>query len=437
MTDSGPVVPHARPRGKGRHGPTTPEPVRFGLRVVLLVQVKCAPNALGATGYGTLAVMANDHRRYQVFVSSTFLDLRDQRQAVTAALLECDAFPSGMELFPAADDDAWTLIKKVIDECDYYLLVIGGKYGSIDPLENMSYTQMEYEYAVSQGKPVMAFLHGDPGSLAVRESEVEADRREKLDAFRDKVKAEKHVKYWTNAEGLAGQVALSFNKFVRLYPATGWIRADRATSTESLQALSDARAEIERLQAELRSVRTSPPPGVEGLSQGGDTFKLPILASGKYLGASGWRDVATWLRIQPTWDEILGVVGPKLFNEASEIQLRTALETALAESHYDSHIAALAQTLDDQAIVRDKSKPLGLDRIHIDDEDFGTILTQFKALELIRNSEKKRSVNDTETYWTLTPYGENQTIRIRAVKRSPDADAPVQLRNDEDEKAET
>ncbi len=40
---------------------------------------------------------------YQVFVSSTFRDLQEERQKVLQAILEVQAFPAGMELFPAAD----------------------------------------------------------------------------------------------------------------------------------------------------------------------------------------------------------------------------------------------------------------------------------------------------------------------------------------------
>ena len=62
---------------------------------------------------------------YQVFVSSTFEDLQEERKEVMQALLELDCMPAGMELFPASNDDQWTLIKRVIDACDYYLLIIG------------------------------------------------------------------------------------------------------------------------------------------------------------------------------------------------------------------------------------------------------------------------------------------------------------------------
>jgi hypothetical protein len=130
--------------------------------------------------------------RYQVFVSSTYTDLVVERQAVMSALLQFDALPAGMELFPAADDEAWTLIKRVIDESDYYLLMVGGRYGSVDE-DGISYTVKEYEYAVAQGKPVMAFSHRKPDELPVKSSDVDVDVKAKLDAFRGKVEKAKHV----------------------------------------------------------------------------------------------------------------------------------------------------------------------------------------------------------------------------------------------------
>lgn len=140
--------------------------------------------------------MAADQKRYEVFLSSTYGDLREARQRVTMTLLECDAFPTGMEIFPATDDDAWTLICRIIDQCDYYLLVIAGKYGSVNSKSGLSYTEMEYDYAVSAGKPVMAFLHGDLGELKSDLCEDSEEGKTKLRNFREKVQGAKHVKYW-------------------------------------------------------------------------------------------------------------------------------------------------------------------------------------------------------------------------------------------------
>ena len=74
----------------------------------------------------------NPERRYQVFMSSTFRDLIEERQAALQAVLELDHMPAGMELFPATDDSTWQLIKDVIDASDYYVVIVGG--GDTDQL---------------------------------------------------------------------------------------------------------------------------------------------------------------------------------------------------------------------------------------------------------------------------------------------------------------
>lgn len=50
-------------------------------------------------------------KRYQIFVSSTYADLKEERRRVIQALMEMDCIPSGMELFPAADEEQWEFIK--------------------------------------------------------------------------------------------------------------------------------------------------------------------------------------------------------------------------------------------------------------------------------------------------------------------------------------
>ena len=89
-------------------------------------------------------------KRYQVFVSSTYADLKDERQKVIQTLMELDCIPSGMELFPAMDEEQWQFIKNIIDDCDYYLLIIGGRYGSLAE-DGISYTEKEYDYAIEKG----------------------------------------------------------------------------------------------------------------------------------------------------------------------------------------------------------------------------------------------------------------------------------------------
>ena len=99
--------------------------------------------------------------RYQVFISSTFRNFESERNLLTQALLKANCFPAGMEWFPAADEEQFNYIKQVIDASDYYVLVLGGLYGTIAP-DGKSYTEKEYDYAVSIGKKIIALVQQNP-----------------------------------------------------------------------------------------------------------------------------------------------------------------------------------------------------------------------------------------------------------------------------------
>ncbi len=71
-------------------------------------------------------------KKYQVFISSTYSDLIDERAAATQCLLDNNCIPVGMEQFPASDMSQMDYIKRMLDDCDYYILILGGRYGSLD-----------------------------------------------------------------------------------------------------------------------------------------------------------------------------------------------------------------------------------------------------------------------------------------------------------------
>ena len=87
-------------------------------------------------------------RKYQVFVSSTYVDMQSERQAAVEAILAAGCIPAGMELFCAGDESQWEVIQRWIDDSDIFLLLLGGRYGSIEPATGKSYTHREYDHAV-------------------------------------------------------------------------------------------------------------------------------------------------------------------------------------------------------------------------------------------------------------------------------------------------
>ena len=367
---------------------------------------------------------SSENRRHQVFVSSTFLDLKEERAAVVSALLQMDAFPAGMELFPAADDDAWTLIKRVIDSSDYYLLVVGGKYGSVDPETDLSFTEKEYDYAVEQEKPVMAFLHENPDSIEFGKSEKDKLAQDKLEAFRQKIESTKHVKYWKGPDDLAGKVALSFASFRKTYPAVGWVRGDLGASSETLEELNDLRKQI--VDLEKANATSGPPESATPLAQGSDLtgFLFAYSVEVRRNIDESWQRINYLGSLQPrvTWDDLFSCVGPEMLHEADESAIRTRIQNWLVQE-FGERVKNLTKTAVEDA-GNEVVAFLGVG-FEIADEDFGTLIIQLRALGLIIKSERARSVKDTETYWTLTTYGDSHLTTLRAIRKDQAAEAPV------------
>lgn len=182
-------------------------------------------------------------RRYQVFVSSTYEDLKDERQHVIQALLETKCIPLGMELFPAASIGQWKLIQRIIDECDYYIVIIAGRYGSLSEAQ-IGYTEMEFDYAVSTGKPVIGFYHNNLETLPLAKSEKTEAGRERLKRFAEKVK-KRVCRPWTSAAELGSAVKSAILNELEFNPKPGWVRADAMIPSEHTEKLKQRIADLE------------------------------------------------------------------------------------------------------------------------------------------------------------------------------------------------
>tara|TARA_Y100001934_G_scaffold156197_1_gene187046 strand:+ start:1073 stop:2080 length:1008 start_codon:yes stop_codon:yes gene_type:complete len=325
--------------------------------------------------------------------------LREERQEVMHALLELDCIPSGMELFPAADEDQWSLIKGVIDECDYYILILGGRYGSISP-DGVGYTEMEYQYALEKGKPIIAFLHKDPDSLAKKKTEQTEEGNKRFKAFRS-LAQKKMCKFWGTPQELGSVVSRSLIMLQKKTPGIGWVRGDLVPTQEASLEILELRKEIERLNRLLNEVRTKAPPGTEKLSQGEEEFVIDYKCS----SSKDYEQYSWTPTLQTTWDEIFYHVSPIMINEASDLQLRESLNKFI--SKYGGQNLKTSK----------EGKGHRFRNFTIDEEDFQTIKVQLRALGLISKNEKNRSIKDTGTYWTLTPYGDSVMNRLRAIEK--------------------
>lgn len=126
-------------------------------------------------------------RKLQVFVSSTYEDLKEERQSAVSAILKAAHIPAGMELFTSGDKSQMETIRRWIDESDIYMLILGGRYGSIEPSSGV----IEYDYALLQDKPLFSVVIGD-NALEAKVKEfgttvIERENPKQLRMFRDKV----------------------------------------------------------------------------------------------------------------------------------------------------------------------------------------------------------------------------------------------------------
>lgn len=169
--------------------------------------------------------------KYQVFISSTYNDLKEERKEIIEALINLAHFPVGMELFNAADDTQWDVIKRRISESDYYVLILSDRYGSTDE-DGLAFTEKEYNYAISLKKPIISFVRSQEEIENLPFEFRESQNREKLDAFKKQVSCRLY-KSWQNKHDLSKKFFTSFAELSSIKPQKGWVRGDSITSQHS------------------------------------------------------------------------------------------------------------------------------------------------------------------------------------------------------------
>jgi len=208
-------------------------------------------------------------KKYQIFISSTYEDLKEARAYVHRAILDANQIPVGMETFSASHEDQWLVIAPLIAEADYYVLILAHRYGTLLP-DGISYTEREYRHAVENGIPALVF----PIDAAARWNSRHIDKggaASKLKSFKASVGKGRLWKKWKSPEELARHVMTALHEQFRTNPRRGWIRgpdeevsnetetADyrtlAATLIEKIQNLLDLSQEAGRIAQEISSAR--------------------------------------------------------------------------------------------------------------------------------------------------------------------------------------
>lgn len=323
-------------------------------------------------------------KRYQVFVSSTYTDLKDERKSIIETLLNAKYIPAGMEMFSASNDEQFKYIKKIIDNCDYYVLIVGARYGTINPTTGISFTEQEYDYAVSKDIPVLAFLHDDPKSIPFEKQEVENIAL--LESFKTKVLDGRLCKPWHDKTTLASSVLISLTEEISENPQMGWTRGSSYDSSELLAQINELRIENERKDKELEILRERVKENegeTKNLAFGEDKFNI--------IGKESRYNESYTKKLK--WDDIFSAVGPYL----------------IAAKNYNAFADNLKSSINN--IIGDPTFRT------INDNCIQTIKIQFEALGLIDVEPAKSTGAGILEFIELTKKGRTYLSQIKSIKK--------------------
>ncbi|WP_405156064.1 DUF4062 domain-containing protein [Paenibacillus sp. FSL K6-0108] len=175
-------------------------------------------------------------KKLQVFISSTYIDMIEERQAAVTAVLNSGHIPAGMELFKSGDQTQKETIKRWIDESDVYMLILGGRYGSLDPESGKSYTHWEYDYAGDQGKRRFAIVITDEKLMdKARENPnfMEREHYAKYQDFKSEV-LNNISKFYEDIKDIKLTVMESLREYETDDNLVGWVKSDSIQSNENI-----------------------------------------------------------------------------------------------------------------------------------------------------------------------------------------------------------
>lgn len=317
-------------------------------------------------------------KKYQVFLSSTFEDLKYERSTVLHALLSHGSIiPSGMELFPASNTDQWSHIEKVISESDYYIVIVAGRYGSCGE-DGISYTEREFGYAKKAGIPILSFIHQDIASIPEPKRDA-GEKLKQLNSFREIIKQDHLCKFWKNEAELVSGILIGLGNLIQSNPGVGWIRGDEVIDPTEMLAIQK---ENDELRKSLEIQKTEP------------IFKdiAPLSSTVTFSYKHTYSGPVTTATATVTWEAILRFIGPELF-----------------APKYDY--------LFDQLVQSFIKKTTRSGTVYDYNEIAAKIKMQFFAMGIIKESGRVMMKSGGHaTNWELTPQGRMVVAQLVAEK---------------------
>lgn len=319
------------------------------------------------------------------------MDLHEERDQIIKACLEMGHIPVGMEMFSAADEEQWKIIKRQIDEIDYYVVLAAHRYGSMTT-EGTAYTEKEYDYAVSKGIPILGFLIDEKAPWPADRMDKDEVSKDALLRFKEKIRS-RLVNFWKNKDELNAKFSVALMKAIINNPRAGWTRADDAIGADVMKELSRLSSENSQLRSQLDTLK------IQKEQQSDESQKTVKILS------KNVRQIFLWKEGDTTWQN-------EPFKEVTLLKIFQAIApNLLGENNTEDISSDIALHFAGTNKYRNKW-PVPSNHII-------QWITELHALELVEPSKKKHPIADTKDYWSLSPTGRKvigsiQKLRLMA-----------------------
>ena len=279
-------------------------------------------------------------KKYQIFVSSTFTDLEEERQVVLKQIAILGHIPSGMEYFSASPLEQFKYISKRIDQCDYYIVIIGGRYGSTDS-DGISYTEKEFNYAIEKNIPILAFIHKDIDKIEYGKTDKDQILMNNLQNFISKAKTGRMVVEWDTAGTLGAAIVTTLAEAFSELPAIGWVKGDAVASEDILEQINDLRLTNEKIAIENKTLRNQLKPIINNIA----TIEASHTIFYQFDKYNGYFDETHYDSMQTTWRQIFFLTADEFRAPKPPAMMESILNNWLSRSTGKKYVKITRESL--------------------------------------------------------------------------------------------
>ncbi|MCX7110039.1 MAG: TIR domain-containing protein [Proteobacteria bacterium] len=199
----------------------------------------------------------NQPKPARVFISSTYSDLKEQRQTVFQILRELGHEVIGMEDYSASDHPPLDNSYSEISACDVFIAIIGWRYGYVPKEGNpelLSITELEYREALRLAKPCLIFLLSEDAPWPLSFMDVntgEGESGKRIQAFRDELMRKHGIGIFRTVDDLSIRVAEAMQAWKKFGAVTAKDQAGRGASTRQFDVFLSHNSRDKRIVREL------------------------------------------------------------------------------------------------------------------------------------------------------------------------------------------